>query len=129
MSNQNPVVSVQKQKLYLDLKESGSIPTHSDYEDKAIDHLHRLLELDKTQCSDSTKEIIVEEAKTFRKRARYYWNQCKSDRKKVKDKPYFLEIIEVEVLIFSVLDVKFFFHMYLVMMSDTQISVLQFQVL
>ena len=95
--------------LYLDLKESGSIPTHSDYEDKAIDHLHRLLELDRTQCSDSTKEIIVEEAKTFRKRARYYWNQCKSDRKKVKDKPYFLEIIEVEVLIFSVLDVKFFF--------------------
>ena len=129
MSHQNRVASVQKQRLYLELKDAGSIPSNSDYEAKAIDHLHRLLKLDVTECSDSTKEIIVDEAQTFRKRARYYWNQCKSDRKKVKDKPYFLEIIEVEVLIFSVLDVKFFFHMYLVMMSDTQISVLQFQVL
>ena len=98
MSNENPVVSVQKQKLYLDLKESGSIPTHSDYEDKAIDHLHRLLELDRTQCSDSTKEIIAKEAEKFRKCVRVYWNQCKRDRGKVKDKPYFLQNIDVEVL-------------------------------
>ena len=89
MSTQNRVVSVKKQKLYLELKDSGSIPSVSDYEVKVIDHLHRLLQLDKKDCSDSTKEIIVLEAEKFRKHVRKIWNQCKSDRGKVKDKPYY----------------------------------------
>ena len=113
MSTQNRVVSVKKQKLYLELKDSGSIPSVSDYEVKVIDHLHRLLQLDKKDCSDSTKEIIVLEAEKFRKHVRKIWNQCKSDRGKVKDKPYFLENINVEVLQFltiSLLKLEYTYH-------------------
>ena len=114
MSTQNHVVSVKKQKLYLELKDSGSIPSVSDYEVKVIDHLHRLLQLDKKDCSDSTKEIIVLEAEKFRKHVRKIWNQCKSDRGKVKDKPYFLENINVEVLHFltiSLLKLEYTYHL------------------
>ena len=114
MSTQNRVVSVKKQKLYLELKDSGSIPSVSDYEIKVIDHLHRLLQLDKKDCSDSTKEIIVLEAEKFRKHVRKIWNQCKSDRGKVKDKPYFLENINVEVLQFltiSLLKLEYTYHL------------------
>ena len=95
------IKSVRRLDLLLALYNSSHGPpktVQSEYVEQAKEHLYQLLDINKQQCSESTKDNIGKAAKLFAVRVVYHWKKVGCKMEPMKKRPYFQENIDVEIV-------------------------------